>query len=170
MPFAFGARSRSFSTHVDPRLMAVAIMALAASPVDFGLTEEQSRTVAEQAAKVRAGFSKTMDSRHMIQPDGFSKALDLVPWVDGRFQWGDGLWRVTTAQGRVLRPFLDIAAAMQAAARELDTPVRWGGVWDVKLNDLPTGALALGLAIEAYKQRHAGPDFLDGPHFELVGL
>ena len=23
-------------------------------------------------------------------------------------------------------------------------------------------------AIEAYKARHAGPDFLDGPHFELI--
>lgn len=168
MAFTFGRRSLAFSQHVDPRLMAVAATALGMSTVvDFGMTEEQSRTVAEQRAKVAAGVSKTMASKHMIQPDGFSKALDLVPWVDGRFQWGDQLWRVTTADGRILRPFLEIAAVMAHAAQHLAVPIRWGGVWDRKLNDLAPDPVAIGLELEAYKVRHAGADFLDGPHFEL---
>jgi len=50
--FVLGSRSLAFSAHVDPRLMAVVKRAIAISPVDFGMTEDQSRTVAQQAAKV----------------------------------------------------------------------------------------------------------------------
>lgn len=172
MTFALGARSLARARHVDPALMAVAGLAIGRSAVDFGMTEDQSRTEAQQRAKVAAGVSKVAPgpkARHMIQPDGFSKALDLVPWIDGRFQWGDNQWRVTTADGRVLRPFFDIAAAMRSAAVELGVKVRWGAIWDRTLNDLPAAAAGLARAMEDYKVRHPGPDFLDGPHFELVG-
>jgi peptidoglycan L-alanyl-D-glutamate endopeptidase CwlK len=168
MAYAFSERSLSRCTHVDPRLMAVARLAIAASPVDFGMTEEQSRTVAQQAQKVRDGFSKTMDSKHKIQPDGHSKALDLVPWVDGRFQWGDGQWRVRKASGEIIHPFHEIALAMRAAAMDLKYPVRWGAVWDRRLDELPGDLAGMMAAVEAYKVRHPGADFLDGPHFELV--
>lgn len=89
MTYALGSRSLSFCAHVDPKLMAVVKRAIAICPVDFGMTEDQSRTVAQQAAKVAAGVSHVRPgpaARHMIQPDGFSKAVDLVPWIDGRFQ------------------------------------------------------------------------------------
>lgn len=167
MTYALGARSLSFSAHVDPKLMAVVKRAIAICSVDFGMTEDQSRTVAQQAAKVAAGVSHVRPgpaARHMIQPDGFSKAVDLVPWVDGRFQWGDGQWRVTTASGVILRPFFSIAVAMRDAAIEAGLALRWGAVWDRKLNDIQGD---LKTEVERYKARHAGPDFLDGPHFEI---
>ena len=167
MTFSLGQRSLTFSAHVDPKLMAVVQHAIALSTVDFGMTEDQSRTVAQQAAKVAAGVSHVRPgpaARHMIQPDGFSKAVDLVPWVDGRFQWGDGQWRVTTASGAVLTPFFDIAAAMRQAAIDMGVTLRWGAVWDRKLNDIQGD---LKTEVERYKARHAGPDFLDGPHFEI---
>jgi len=171
MPFALGQRSLTRSAHVDPKLMAVVALAIAGSPVDFGMTEDQSRTAEEQLKKFNDGVSKIRPgpaARHMIQPDGYSKAVDLVPWIDGKFQWGDGQWRVTTQAGLVMRPFFDIAAAMQAAAIKLHTPIRWGAIWDRVLNDLNPGAHALALQMEDYKARHPGPDFLDGPHFELI--
>jgi hypothetical protein len=118
MTYALGSRSLSFCAHVDPKLMAVVKRAISICPVDFGMTEDQSRTVAQQAAKVAAGVSHVRPgpaARHMIQPDGYSKAVDLVPWVDGRFQWGDKNWKVHTADGRTLDPFFDIAAAMVAS-------------------------------------------------------
>lgn len=167
MTYVLGSRSLSFCAHVDPKLMAVVKRAISICPVDFGMTEDQSRTVAQQAAKVAAGVSHVRPgpaARHMIQPDGYSKAVDLVPWVDGRFQWGDGQWRVTTASGAVLMPFFDIAAAMRTAAIEAGVEIRWGAVWDKRLNAI---AGDLKAEVERYKQRHAGPDFLDGPHFEL---
>jgi peptidoglycan L-alanyl-D-glutamate endopeptidase CwlK len=166
--FSFGAKSLSYCQHVDPRLMMVARLAISRSVLDFGMTEDQSRTEAQQRAKVAAGFSKTMDSPHRIQADGFSKALDLVPWVDGKFQWGDAQWMVQPVGGPRIAAFMEIASAMQSAASELGEPIRWGGVWDRSLGQLASGADGLAAELEAYKARHGGPDFLDGPHFELV--
>lgn len=169
MTFKFSQRSRDRAKRVDPVLMLIAADALAHCAVDFGLTEEQSRTYAEQAEKVRLGYSKTMNSKHMIPKGGqYSTALDLVPFVDGKFHWGDGMWRVRTLSGETLEPFYEIAAAMRDAAVRAGKRVIWGAVWDKALNDLPAGAKAMKAAVEAYKVRHKGADFLDGPHFQLV--
>jgi len=169
--FTFSSRSRQRAQFVDPDLMTVAERALAASAVDFGFTEDQSRTKAEQQKKFDTGVSKVRpgpNARHMIQADGYSKAIDAVPFIDGKFQWGDGQWRVKTVAGATVEPFYEIAAAMRDAAISTGVRVRWGAVWDRVLNDLPAGAAAMKAAVEAYKVRHPGPDFLDGPHFEIV--
>lgn len=166
MTFVFSRTTRQRMSRVDPRLVSVATAALARCAVDFGCTEDQSRTAEEQLAKVKAGVSKVKPgpaAKHMIQPDGSSKALDLVPWMNGAFTWGDNQWRV----GDVF-PFHEIAIAMRWAAIEQAVPIRWGGVWDRRLNDLPPTVAGLRQAVEAYKVRHVGPDFLDGPHFELI--
>lgn len=168
MTYRLGAKSRSNLIGVHPRLADLIPLALARCPVDFGITEKQVRTVAEQREKVRQGVSKTMNSRHLVKVDGFGHAVDLVPWIDDRFQWGDGQWRVRTAAGVVLEPFYDIAAAMQEVAIEGDISLIWGAVWDQPLNRLPRGAKGMKAALQAYKVRHPGPDFVDGPHFELA--
>lgn len=169
MPFRLSKRSLDRARSVDPRLIAVCVLAIERSAVDFGITEEQSRTEAEQAEKVRRGVSKTMRSKHMIPPGrDWSTAIDLVPYIDGLFQWGDPRWRVKTKAGATIEPFYAIAAAMREAAILVGVTIRWGAVWDRTLNALPAGAEALKAEVEAYKVRHPGPDFLDGPHFELV--
>lgn len=169
MAYSLGAKSRANLTGVHRQLADLIPLALARCPVDFGITEKQVRTLAEQREKVRRGVSKTMKSRHLIKADGFGHAVDLVPWIDGRFQWGDGQWRVVTFAGVTLEPFFDIAAAMQEVAIEADVLLTWGAVWDQPINRLPRGAKGLKAALQAYKVRHPGPDFVDGPHFELVG-
>jgi peptidoglycan L-alanyl-D-glutamate endopeptidase CwlK len=169
MSFRFSLRSMDRMRRVDPRLVAVAVIALSRSPVDFGVTEEQSRTVEEQRQKVRDGYSKTMNTKHMIPAGGsFSTGLDLVPWVDGRSQWGDDHWRIKRNDGSTVDAFFEMAAVMRQAAIDAGVRVRWGAVWDRVLNDLPAGAAALRAEVEAYKVRHVGSDFLDGPHYELV--
>ena len=168
MTHVLGAKSRANLIGVAPQLAALIPLALARCPVDFGIAEKQVRTVAEQREKVRQGVSKTMKSRHLVRPDGFGHAVDLVPWVDGKFQWGDNQWRVRTAAGVMLEPFFDIAAAMQEVAIEKDVSLIWGAVWDQPLNRLPRGAKGKKAALQAYKVRHPGPDFVDGPHFELA--
>lgn len=172
MSFRFSKRSMDRARSVDPRLMAVATAALARSSVDFGLTEDQSRTWAEQAEKVRRGVARTMNSKHIIPQGGeFSMALDLVPFIDGVFTWGDNQWRVRTKAGAVIEPFYEIAAAMREVAVALGITITWGGVWDRRLNDLPPGPAAMKAAVEAYKARRkvaGGTALLDGPHFELV--
>jgi hypothetical protein len=172
MAYAFGATSLSRSQHVDPLLMEVFALALSYSSVDFGFTEEQSRTAAEQQHKVDTGVSKVPPgpkARHMRQKaDDKSKAGDLVPWVDGRFQWGDDQWRIyPAAGGEPIYAFHEIALAVRRASIELGRKVRWGAVWDRDLADLPGDLAGMRKAVEDYKARHAGSDFLDGPHFEF---
>jgi peptidoglycan LD-endopeptidase CwlK len=45
-----------------------------------------ARTLEEQTILVETGFSKTMNSKHLIQPDGFAHAVDAMPdpidWKD----------------------------------------------------------------------------------------
>ena len=57
---------------------------------------------------------------------------------------------------------------MRAAAVQKGVRIRWGGVWDRCLNDLPADPAGLEEAVKAYCARHPGPDFIDGPHFELM--
>lgn len=168
MTYKLGAQSLAHMAGVHPRMTGLVPLALSYSTVDFGCTEKQVRTKAEQRRKVEQGFSKSLNGPHVEKDDGFGHAVDLVPWIDGRFQWGDNQWRVKTRAGPVIEPFYEIAAAMQRAAIEKGVRIKWGAIWDRCLNDLPLGAKALKAAMEAYKVRHPGPDFVDGPHFELM--
>jgi len=155
MPFQLGQRSLANLDGVHPQLVKVVRRAIELSAVDFGVPERAVRTAAEQAEKVRRGVSKTLNSRHLIRSDGFGHAVDLVPWIERRFTWN--AWD----------PFFQIAAAMRDAANTAGVDLVWGGVWDKGLAHLPGTAAGLREAVEEYKARHPGPDFLDGPHFEL---
>lgn len=154
MTFILGAKSLANLQGVHPKLGAVVQLAISQTAQDFTV-QEGLRTSARQRLLVASGASQTLNSKHLQQPDGFGHAVDLVPWIDGqpRWEWG---------------PIYHIAAAMREAASICATPIRWGGVWDRRLNDLPEGVGALKAAVQAYSARHPGPDFLDGPHFELA--
>lgn len=154
MTHILGAKSLANLTHVHPDLVAVVKAAIIASGQDFTV-QEGLRTSARQRILVASGASKTLHSKHLEQPDGYGHAVDLVPWIDGtpRWEWG---------------PIYHIAAAVRDAAVALGVSIRWGGVWDRRLNDLPAGAEAIKAAVSAYCARHPGPDFIDGPHFEMA--
>mgnify|MGYP000128209097 CR=1 FL=1 len=73
------------------------------------------RTRATQMQYVSRGVSKTMNSKHLIQKDGYSHALDLAPYpVD----WSD------------LRRFYILAGAGLGIADQLNIPMTWGGRWN----------------------------------------
>jgi peptidoglycan L-alanyl-D-glutamate endopeptidase CwlK len=112
------------------------------------------REQAEQAALVAAGASRTMNSKHKRQSDGYGHAVDLVPFIAGRSRWDwPGCYRV--------------AVAMRAAAIEAGLALTWGGVWDRDLRDLPADPDGMAAAVAGYQQRKGGHGFVDGPHFEL---
>jgi len=58
---------------------------------------------------------------------------------------------------------------MDQAATELGIAhlITWGGAWDRKLSDFGGNERAYQAEVEAYKIRHPGKDFIDGPHFEI---
>jgi peptidoglycan LD-endopeptidase CwlK len=160
MAYSYGTKSLAELQGVNPKLVAVTKLALVKSG-ELGFCDwtvhDGIRTLEQQKHYVAIGASRTMKSKHL---DGL--AVDLVPWIDGKPRW----WWPQIYQ---------IASCMWLAARELAAPIRWGVVWDRALNDLCAGVTdpqklpdALKNEGLAYNVRHAGSDFPDGPHYELI--
>lgn len=95
---------------VHSDLVRVAQLAYELSPVKFIITEGL-RTVDRQRELLRAGASRTMNSRHIT-----GHALDVAALVDGRVRWDWPLYR-------------QIADAFKQAAAQLGVPIVWGGDW-----------------------------------------
>lgn len=107
-------------TGVHPDLVAVVNLAAVYSEIGFIVTEGV-RTLERQKALFEAGASQTMNSRHLT-----GHAVDVAAKVGSEIRWDWPLYH-------------KIAAAMKRAAKELNTPIVWGGDWKMR----------------------------DGPHFEL---
>lgn len=110
MSFRLSERSRSRLQGVHADLVGVVKEALTQSPVDFRVTEGL-RSPRRQAELVRAGASRTLNSRHLT-----GHAVDLAAFVDGRVAWD---WPL----------YPRIAAAMKTAARRRGVALIWGGDW-----------------------------------------
>lgn len=177
MSFVFGAASQHNLIGVHPLLARVAHHAITISAQDF-CVEQGVRSKAQQLevwkrhtsklngipkGMVENGITGTGEGNHQVKDDGYGHAADLTPWVDGKILWAAGL----SSDEQWHRIYL-VAAAMQQAADEEGATIRWGGVWDRHLNDLGHGAAALADEVVQYEKRHAGPDFIDGPHYEVV--
>ena len=154
MPFSLSAKSLKELQGVHPDVVAVVKSAIGISKQDFAV-HDGPRTIEEQREFVRRKVSKTMKSRHLIQKDGLGHAVDLVPIINGQLRWEWG-------------PIYDVAEAMRKASSDLGVQLVWGGVWDRTLGTYGSGASAMKAAVAEYQARHPGPDFIDGPHFELV--
>ncbi len=137
MAFKLGKRSLGKLTGVHPHLVSVVHRAVSRSEVDFTVLEGL-RTAERQRKLVKAGASKTMDSRHLT-----GHAVDLGAWVGGAVRWD---WPL----------YLKIAEAVRVASLELNIPIRWGGTWGL-LSDLPST-----ITVDLLHKR-----FPDGPHMEL---
>lgn len=154
MSFTLGAASLAHLAGVHPNLVKVVDRAIQLTEQDFTVMEGV-RSVAAERQHVADGTSHTMNSKHLLQADGFGHAVDLVPWIDGKPSWD---WPA----------IYKIAASVALAAAQLQVGLRWGGCWDRKLSDLIPTAAGMESAEQAYCERHSGPDFVDGPHFELL--
>lgn len=164
MTYSLGPKSLQELQGVHPRLVECVTRAIAISSQDFGV-HDGLRTLAEQRTYLASGVSKTMNSKHLRQPDGFSHAVDLVPYINGQLRWE---WP----------PIFVIASAMFAAAHEVRLGLVWGGVWDRRFpEDFGNGSpKSLRAMVDGYTERQrkrlldAGKKprvFLDGPHFEI---
>lgn len=111
---------------VHPILVTIVTLALRKyTDEDFTVLEgERSRR--RQRELVNKGKSQTMDSKHLLQDDGYAHAVDLGPLTGGEIPWDD--WSA----------FERLADAMQEAADEIGYGDRltWGGDWD-SLRDGP---------------------------------
>lgn len=154
MTYSLGAGSLAKLNGVHPDMLRVVKRAIGISAQDFTVFEGL-RTQATQNSYLARGVTRVKFSQHMLQKDGFGHAVDLVPWISGGPRW----------EWPLIYP---IAAAMRDAAIAEMVEIRWGGVWDRTLNELGHNAAAIKQAVADYCTRHPGPDFIDGPHYELV--
>jgi len=109
-------KSKQNMAGIDPRLIAVAEMAISITRVDFGIPSGGGlRTVAEQAALFKAGKSKCdgikNKSEHQI-----GKALDFYAFVDGKASWEK-------------EHLAMVACAFLQAGTILGVKLNWGGLW-----------------------------------------
>lgn len=102
------ARSERNLIGVHPDL--VKVIRRAAKAGGFVVTEGL-RTKARQAQLVKAGASRTMNSRHIT-----GHAIDVAALVNGEVRWD---WPLYAA----------IAKIVKAAAKDLGVPIIWGGDW-----------------------------------------
>lgn len=113
--FILGDRSTKNLVGVNSDLVKVVKRALELSPVDFTVIEGL-RTKERQADLMKQGFTRTLNSRHII-----GEAVDIVPLpVD---------WKNP-------KPFGLVAEAMKKAADELGVKITWGGDFKT-FKDLP---------------------------------
>jgi peptidoglycan LD-endopeptidase CwlK len=155
MTFKLSKRSLDRLKGVHPNLVAVVKRAIKITKVDFGVTFGV-RTREEQERLVATGRSQTMNSKHLIQADGFSHAVDLVAYVDGKVTWE-------------LNVYDNVCDAMAQAADELNVAIRWGAAWsegDIRFYK-GTAEDAMNDYIDLRRSQGRRP-FIDAPHYELI--
>jgi len=140
---------------VHPHMTAVVERAIQLTGVDFGVTQGV-RTLDEQKANVAAGRSQTMASKHLLQDDGFSHAVDVVAYVGPDVSWE-------------LNVYDDICDAFKEAAKEVGCSIKWGAAWSE--GDIRTYQGSAEEAMMAYvdlRRSQGRRPFIDAPHFELM--
>ena len=117
MSFGLSQSSRRRLLGVHPALVAVVEAAIGRSDIDFMVTEGL-RTATRQAQLVKAGASRTLNSRHLT-----GHAVDVAALVEGQVRWD---WPL----------YPRIAKAFRGAAADVGVPLIWGGDWP-RLRDGP---------------------------------
>jgi len=154
MGFNLSNKSYKKLEGVNPQLVDTVERAIKLSKVDFGVIYGV-RTLAEQQKLYEAGRSQTMRSKHLLQDDDTSHAVDLMAY-DGK----NPSWELTM--------YDDIADAMKAAAKETGAKIRWGAAWNI--DNIVEWERPMEDAMNHYidvRRSQGRRPFIDGPHFEL---
>ena len=155
MTFRLSQRSMDKLEGVHPAMTGVVERAIQLTDVDFGVTQGV-RTLDEQKANVAAGRSQTMASKHLLQDDGFSHAVDVVAYVGSDVSWE-------------LNMYDNICDAFKTAAEEVGCSIKWGAAWSE--GDIRTYSSSVEDAMMAYvdlRRSQGRRPFIDAPHFELM--
>ena len=110
MAYQLGAKSKAKLTGVHPDLVKVVNRAIQITDIDFTVLEGL-RTVERQRQLVKAGASKTMNSRHIT-----GHAVDLAPLLNGAVSWDWPLYH-------------KLAKHVKQAAKDVGVTIEWGGGW-----------------------------------------
>jgi peptidoglycan L-alanyl-D-glutamate endopeptidase CwlK len=149
--FRLGPKSEQNLVGVDSRLVGVVRRAILITDIDF-MVHDGLRTLEEQKRLVATGASRTLDSLHLV-----GKAVDLVPWVNGKLRWEMPLCN-------------EVARAVREAAGHEGVRLIWGRVWDTELFDLDPDDFdgERDLYVQRYQRIYGSKrrPLDDGPHFQ----
>jgi peptidoglycan LD-endopeptidase CwlK len=124
---------------VHPDLVTLVNRLMELQIIDFTISEGV-RTRQRQEELFKSGKSKTLNSKHLIQSDGYGHAVDIYPYpVD--------MVKVNKGNAQEISRFGLLAGAIKTLAKLNGISVRWGGDWDSDGQTLD----------------HS---FFDAPHFE----
>lgn len=76
---------------------------------------EGARSYEDQRKYYESGASKTMNSKHLVQPDGWSHAIDVAPYP---IDWDDK------------QRFAYMAGLILGIAHSMGIQITWGHDWD----------------------------------------
>ncbi|MDD9174497.1 M15 family metallopeptidase [Aliivibrio sp. S2TY2] len=139
--YHLGKKSLSHLHKVHPRFAACIALAATVSTVDFSVSE--TIRTSDRQRELFYGTPKrswTLNSKHLLQDDGYGHAADLIPLKKG----GGADWDRCA----------EVKDAMFKAAELIGIRIRWGGDWN------QNGSSA---------DEHQRGSY-DGPHFEYLGL
>jgi len=158
MGYKFGTKSISRLKGVHPDLVEVMKKSIEISDIDFGISCGV-RTKKEQARLVASGASKTMNSKHLPQEvDGFSHAIDIFCYVDGRLSWE-------------LPCYWKAGDAILKASRELGVKLCWGACWHIEnLLHVDHHKKSCEVLCNEYvdlRRSQGRTPFVDSPHWQL---
>jgi len=155
LTFRLSQRSLDKLEGVHPAMTGVVERAIQLTKVDFGVTQGV-RTLEEQKANVAAGRSQTMASKHLLQDDGFSHAVDVVAYIGSDVSWELNLYD-------------DICDAFAEAATETGASIKWGAAWsEGDIRSYPGSAEDAMMAYVDLRRSQGRRPFIDAPHFELM--
>jgi peptidoglycan L-alanyl-D-glutamate endopeptidase CwlK len=118
--FVLGARSERNLIGVHPDLVRGVRLAITRTPVDFGILDGGGLRTPEQAAANAAAGTGILRSLHLMQPDGYGHAVDLVAFVDGKPSWEHALYR--RMQPAIFSAFDELGIPVQSLANRGDWP------------------------------------------------
>lgn len=147
--YYLGKKSKKELQGVKEELIDVVDRAIQLTSQDFSV-HDGLRTYEEQMSLVARGASKTIKSKHLE-----GKAVDLVPYLNGKLRW----------EWNLIYPITD---AVRKAAQELNVDLRWGGAWDINLTQSEAPARALVHSYVEARRSLGRTAFIDGPHYELI--
>lgn len=115
MNFKLSNKSLKKLEGVHPKLVKVVKRAIQITSIDFGISEGL-RTSEKQRKLYNSKKSTTLNSRHLIQADGYGHAVDLFVLVNGKISWQH-------------KHFRYVIQAMMTASIELGVQIKAGGLW-----------------------------------------
>ena len=155
MTFKLSKRSLDRLKGVHPKLVETVNMAIKDPKlkIDFGVTCGV-RTLETQKKLVAQKRSQTLKSKHLMQEDNFSHAVDLVAYDDGEVCWEADVYD-------------DIADAMLRASKHVDLKLIWGAAWHCP--DMRTWSKSceeLNMQYQKLRLDAGRRPFNDYPHFQ----